>query len=108
MKETVIGVRKDKSRPYYSSFWYLDHKNGDWSVHQSRKDAIDYWRAYAANKSEKPHLTWIKCSERGDLIEWINAQRSEDLEAFKKTMIKEKQFMVRSLVGVGDDLDDGN
>lgn len=108
MNEVVIGVRKDDSRPYYASFWFLDHKDGDWSVHQSRRDALAHWRKVVGREYYKPDLTWIKCSERGDLIEWMNTQRKSDMKSFQKRLVREKQFIFRSLVGIGDEADDGN
>lgn len=108
MKEVVVGERKAEYRPYYASFWMLDHKNGGWSVHETKQDAMYFWRNVLEVARAKPSMTWVKCAERQDLIEWMNIQRGEDMKRFNQTLDHEKRRMINLLVGSRDGQDDGN
>lgn len=93
------GERKNKRMPFYASFWFLDHGDGDWSVHRSKKDASDKWYSMGRKRYLAP-VTWVRLADRADLIAWLNLRKSQDQAEMDKKIINVKRMMVHDLLGI--------
>lgn len=99
-KTVTIGERKVEGRPFYASFWMLDHKDGSWSMHETRKEAYSHWRNELNRKATDLEVTWIRCAERADLVEWINIQQKADRKKYDSMVHHEKRKMLEMLAPV--------
>ena len=95
------GNRINDTRAFYASFFFLDHLDGDWSVHRTKKDAMAAWKAMG-RKIGSINVTWIRLAERGNLVDWIMERRGHDLDTHKQDLWRAKRDLLKVL-GVSTD-----
>jgi hypothetical protein len=95
-KHNEKGKRQSELRPFYASFFYLDHLDGNWSVYRTKKDAVAAWKAMG-RKAGAIDLLWVRLAERGDLVDWIMERRVEDLITHNTDVMRAKQDLLKAL-----------
>lgn len=96
LRHQEIGTRINDKRPFYASFFYLDHLDGNWSVYRTKKDAVAAWKAMG-RKMGSMDITWVRLAERGDLVDWIMERRVEDLITHNTDVMRAKQDLLKAL-----------